>query len=48
MLTKCCLLERHVEVHGGRAVVPWGATLTQIAQALTALVGEREQAWEPA
>ena len=48
VLTKCCLLERHIEVNGGRAVVPWGATLTQISQALTALVGEREQAWEPA
>jgi hypothetical protein len=48
VLTKCCLLERHIEVVGGRAVVPWGATLTQISQALTALVGEREQAWEPA
>ena len=48
VLTKCCLLERHIEVHGGRAVVPWGATLTQVSQALTALVGEREQAWEPA
>jgi hypothetical protein len=35
-------------VNGGRAVVPWGTTLTQILQALTALVGEREQAWEPA
>ena len=46
VLTKCCLLERHIEVSGGRAVVPWGATLTQISQALTALVGEREQAWE--
>jgi hypothetical protein len=48
VLTKCCLLERHIEVNGRRAVVPWGATLTQISQALTALVGEREQAWEPA
>ncbi|HET7379015.1 MAG TPA: hypothetical protein VFJ24_03140 [Gaiellales bacterium] len=48
VLTKCCLLERHIEVNGGRAVVPWGATLKQISQALTALVGEREQAWEPA
>lgn len=48
VLTKCCLLERHIEVNAGRAVVPWGATLTQISQALTALVGEREQAWEPA
>jgi len=48
VLTKCCLLERHIEVNGDRAVVPWGATLTQILQALTALVGEREQAWEPA
>jgi hypothetical protein len=48
VLTKCCLLERHIEVNGGRAVVPWGATLTQVAHALAALVGEREQAWEPA
>jgi hypothetical protein len=45
VLTKCCLLERHIEVTGDRAVVPWGATLGQISQALTGLVGERERAW---
>ena len=30
VLTKCCLLETRIEVDGGRAVVPWGATLGQI------------------
>ena len=37
ILTKCCLLETHIEVDDGRVVVPWGASLAQISEALTAL-----------
>lgn len=45
-LAKCCLLERGVEMDGRRAVVPWGANLDEVRQALRWLtaVDEREPA----
>lgn len=39
-LVKCCLLENHIEVEGNYAVVPWGATLQHVEQAVQALVRE--------
>jgi hypothetical protein len=39
VLTKCCLLERGIEVHGSTAVVPWGANLDEVRAALRALCG---------
>lgn len=39
VLTKCCLLERGVEVAGRRAVVPWGANLDEVRAALRAICG---------
>jgi hypothetical protein len=39
VLTKCCLLERGIEVDGGTAVVPWGANLDEVRAALRALCG---------
>ncbi len=39
VLTKCCLLERGVQVDGGTAVVPWGANLDEVRTALRALCG---------
>ncbi|MFQ5614687.1 MAG: hypothetical protein ACE5H9_21410 [Anaerolineae bacterium] len=36
-LLKCCLLEDHIELEGNRAVVPWGADLAQVQEALLAL-----------
>jgi hypothetical protein len=39
VLTKCCLLERGIEVAGSTAVVPWGANLDEIRAALRALCG---------
>jgi hypothetical protein len=39
VLTKCCLLERGVQVGGGTAVVPWGANLDEVRAALRALCG---------
>lgn len=39
ILTKCCLLERGVEVHGNVAVVPWGANLDEVRLALRLLLG---------
>jgi hypothetical protein len=38
-LTKCCLLERGVQVEPGRAVVPWGTSLDEIRTALRSLTG---------
>ena len=37
-LLKCCLLEDHIEVEGNWAIVPWGANLVQVTEALRALV----------
>ena len=48
ILAKCCLLETHIEVDDGRVVVPWGASLTQISEALTTLAAEWEPTWAPA
>lgn len=49
VLAKCCLLERHIEVgDDGQVVAPWGATLEQISEALTALVAQWEPTWAPA
>jgi hypothetical protein len=39
VLTKCCLLERGVQVDGTTAVVPWGASLDEVRTALRALCG---------
>lgn len=39
LLTKCCLLERDIEVDGTTAVVPWGANLDEVRAALRALCG---------
>jgi hypothetical protein len=34
-LTKCCLLEDRVEVDGSTVIVPWGASLAQVAEGLS-------------
>jgi hypothetical protein len=39
MLTKCCLLERGVDLEAGRATVPWGASLDEVRGALRWLTG---------
>jgi hypothetical protein len=39
VLTKCCLLERGLEVAGSTAVVPWGANLDEVRAAIRALCG---------
>lgn len=48
VLAKCCLIEDHIESGGGAVVVPWGASLAQIGEALGVLVGEWEPTWAPA
>ena len=48
-LAKCCLLETHNEVDADRTVVvPWGASLALIADALATLAREWEPTWVPA
>jgi len=39
VLIKCCLLERGIEAADGRVVVPWGASLDEVRQALRLLAG---------
>lgn len=48
VLTKCCLLEDAIETDVDRVVVPWGASLTQIAHALRALARMADPSWQPA
>jgi len=48
VLAECCLLEADLEVDDGRVVVPWGASLAQVSEALTALVHMWEPMWAPA
>lgn len=48
LLTKCCLLEDHTEIDGDVAVVPWGASLEQVRQALATLARRCDPAWVPA
>ena len=47
LLTRCCLLERDIEVEDGRVVVPWGASLAQVAEALRMIARTWEPAWAP-
>ena len=48
LLTKCCLLEDRTEIDGDVAVVPWGASLEQVRQALAELARRWDPAWAPA
>jgi hypothetical protein len=34
-LTKCCLLEEHIETHADTVVVPWGSSFPLVAQGLS-------------
>jgi hypothetical protein len=43
LLTKCCLLENHVEVDGRVVVTPWGASFGHLREALAAAVELAEQ-----
>jgi hypothetical protein len=50
VLTKCCLLEEHLEVEAEarRATVPWGASLELVRDALGRVAALAEPAWSPA
>ncbi len=47
VLTKCCLLEERVVQEGGRVIVPWGASLNQVGEALRILARFWEPEWRP-
>jgi hypothetical protein len=47
VLAKCCLLETDIEAEDKQVVVPWGASLAQIANALSALADQWEPTWAP-
>ena len=40
LLTKCCLLEEHVETDGQVVVVPWGASFGHLREALSCAVAQ--------
>ncbi len=48
VLTKCCLFEREIVAEPEQVVVPWGASLAQISEALTVIAGAWEPSWAPA
>ena len=48
VLTKCCLLEEHLEVTPGRVTVPWGASLDLVRFGLREVARIAEPAWAPA
>lgn len=47
VLTKCCLLEDRIVREDGRVVVPWGASLEQVRDALREVAFMWEPEWQP-
>jgi hypothetical protein len=47
VLTKCCLLEDRIDHDGDRVVVPWGASLGQVGEALREVARRWEPEWRP-
>ena len=45
ILSRCCMLEEGLERHGDTVMVPWGATLAEVRQALGALAGSGDGTW---
>ena len=48
LLTKCCLLENENMVDGDTVVVPWGASLALVGEALADVAKIAEPVWAPA
>jgi hypothetical protein len=48
VLTKCCLLEEHIERDGTTVTVPWGASLDLVREGLQRVAAMAEPAWSPA
>lgn len=47
VLTKCCLLEEEISVEGQAVTVPWGASLAEVTNGLSAVVSLLEPSWAP-
>ena len=47
VLSRCCLLDEGLEHAGPTAMVPWGATLAEVHEALRSLAGAGESTWTP-
>jgi hypothetical protein len=47
VLTKCCLLEDRIDATDGAVVVPWGASLGQVGEALREIAARWEPEWRP-
>jgi len=45
ILSRCCLLDEGLERKGDTVMVPWGATLAEVRQALVALAGSGDGTW---
>lgn len=43
LLTKCCLLENHIEIEGRIVVTPWGASFAHLGEALISAVRVSEE-----
>jgi hypothetical protein len=48
VLTKCCLLEEHLDHQGTTVTVPWGASLDLVRAGLQRVAAMAEPAWSPA
>ena len=48
VLTKCCLLEEHLERERTTVTVPWGASLDLVREGLDRAAAMAEPAWSPA
>ena len=44
-MTKCCLLEEHVERDGQTVVVPWGATFAHLREGLRRGWARADRRW---
>jgi hypothetical protein len=47
LLTKCCLLETHIERDGRVVVVPWGASFGELREGLAVAAGVAQETAEP-
>ncbi len=45
ILSRCCMLEEGLDRQGDTVMVPWGATLTEVHEALRALAGSGDGTW---
>ncbi len=47
VLSRCCMLDEGLERHADTVMVPWGATLAEVRQALRSLADAGDGTWTP-